>query len=102
MISREISMTTRGSVVQSVTYRFPRLACIGLVILTTIATRARGADDTQLGEQLFRKNWTALAEPNSTDHRRVGPLFNAASCQICHNDGLGGHALTDSGPAPAA
>jgi CxxC motif-containing protein (DUF1111 family) len=99
---------------------FPRLACIGLVILTTTAMSrtsatpggadsrtepepaARTAGDTQLGERLFRKNWTALTEPNSTDRRRVGPLFNAASCQICHNDGLGGHALPDSGPAPVA
>ena len=96
------SYRARAMVSQCIPSAFPRLACIGLIILTTPQTPARSADDTQLGEQLFRKNWSALAEPNSTDRRRVGPLFNAASCQICHNDGLGGHARPDSGPAPAA
>ncbi len=78
------------------------LACVVILTITAMFCTSATAGDTQLGEQLFRKNWTALAEPDSADRRRVGPLFNAASCQICHNDGLGGHAPSDSGPAPAA
>lgn len=101
-------------------HHFPLLARIWLVILATSAvsrttaavvdtnqpaapeSAARIAGDIQLGEQVFLKNWTALTGSNSTDRRGVGPLFNAASCQICHNDGLGGHAPADSGPAPVA
>jgi hypothetical protein len=78
------------------------LACVVILTITAMFCTSATAGDTRLGEQLFRKNWTALAEPDSADRRRVGPLFNAGSCQICHNDGLGGHAPSDSGPAPAA
>jgi CxxC motif-containing protein (DUF1111 family) len=60
-------------------------------------------DSISLGRSLFYTEWSP-AGPVPIDggpvdgHRMgLGPLFNAASCNTCHNDGSGGHGPTGSG-----
>ena len=52
-----------------------------------------------LGHAVFNTQWTAAGEPAG---RRdgLGPLFNAPSCDACHNSRRRGRGPFEAGPAP--
>jgi len=56
----------------------------------------------RLGQSVFETVW-APAGAHSVAHREgVGPLFNAASCNACHNHGAGGVGPASDGQLPVA
>ena len=52
-----------------------------------------------LGHEVFNTQWTVAGEPAG---RRdgIGPLFNAPSCDACHNSRRRGRGPAQAGPAP--
>lgn len=54
-----------------------------------------------LGHAIFNTQFTPATE---TPSRRdgIGPLFNAAACDACHNEGAHGRGPADDGPLPAS
>ncbi len=55
-----------------------------------------------LGMAVFNTQFIVAGTPGAGRRDGVGPLFNAASCDQCHNNGAHGRGPTESGPAPAA
>jgi CxxC motif-containing protein (DUF1111 family) len=55
-----------------------------------------------LGRSVFETQWVAAGSPGIAGRVGVGPLFNATSCNACHNEGDGGHGPAGNGPAPTA
>src|SRR6267378_6050959 len=53
-----------------------------------------------LGQAVFNTQWVAAGTPGVSRRAGVGPLFNAASCDACHNNGARGRGPTGDGPAP--
>ena len=54
-----------------------------------------------LGMAVFNTQFVAAGTPNAGRRAGVGPLFNSASCDACHNNGAHGRGPTEDGPAPA-
>ncbi|MEJ1962368.1 MAG: di-heme oxidoredictase family protein [Gammaproteobacteria bacterium] len=64
--------------------------------------RSLSAEEQQafdLGHAVFNTQWTPAGEPAG---RRdgLGPLFNAPSCDACHNSRRRGRGPAEAGPAP--
>ncbi len=55
-----------------------------------------------LGMAVFNTQFVVAGTPNAGRRDGIGPLFNAASCDECHNNGARGRGPTDDGPLPAA
>ena len=51
---------------------------------------------------VFNTEFVVAGTPNAGRRDGVGPLFNAASCDECHNNGARGRGPTEDGPLPAA
>ena len=58
------------------------------------AARAR------LGHAVFNTQWTAAGTPGAARIDGLGPLYNAASCDECHNEGAAARGPLGDGPAP--
>ncbi len=56
----------------------------------------------ELGHAVFNTQWVPAATPNAERRDGLGPLFNAAACDACHNEGAHGRGPTGDGVAPAA
>ena len=54
-----------------------------------------------LGMAVFNTQFVVAGTPNAGRRDGVGPLFNSASCDACHNNGAHGRGPTEGGPAPA-
>jgi CxxC motif-containing protein (DUF1111 family) len=54
-----------------------------------------------LGMTVFNTQFVVAGTPNAGRRDGVGPLFNSASCDACHNNGAHGRGPTEDGPAPA-
>jgi len=55
-----------------------------------------------LGHAVFNTHWVPAGTPRAERRDGVGPLFNADSCDECHNEGARGRGPTGDGPAPPA
>ena len=53
-----------------------------------------------LGMAVFNTQFVPAGTPNAGRRAGVGPLFNSASCDSCHNNGARGRGPTEDGPAP--
>lgn len=56
----------------------------------------------ELGHAVFNTVWVAAGTPGAAQHDGLGPLFDAASCDECHNEGAHGRGPSGSGLAPTA
>ncbi len=56
----------------------------------------------ELGLAVFNTQWVAAGTPRAQRRDGLGPVFNAASCDACHNNGARGAAPEDSGDLPAS
>jgi CxxC motif-containing protein (DUF1111 family) len=54
-----------------------------------------------LGHALLNTQWVAAGTPQAERRDGLGPLFNAAACDACHNEGARGQGLSKDGLAPA-
>ncbi|MDB6014191.1 MAG: thiol oxidoreductase [Gammaproteobacteria bacterium] len=95
-------------------------AAVGLIAASLLAPP--GLTDPEpaqvaLGRSIFNTQWSPAsapsADPPSVDapaptalgsvrREGLGPLFNATSCNTCHNEGAGGRGPTGDGPIPIA
>jgi CxxC motif-containing protein (DUF1111 family) len=57
---------------------------------------------TDLGHAVFNTQWVPAGTSNAARRDGLGPLFNAAACDACHNEGAHGRGPTGEGEAPAA
>jgi CxxC motif-containing protein (DUF1111 family) len=55
-----------------------------------------------LGRSVFDTEWAPAGAPGTAGRVGVGPLFNASSCNACHNEGERGRGPLGDGPAPTA
>src|ERR1700736_2088888 len=55
-----------------------------------------------LGHAIFNTQWVPAGTANASRRDGLGPLFNAAACDACHNEGAHGRGPTGDGDAPAA
>ena len=55
----------------------------------------------ELGHEVFNTHWVAAGTVGATRRDGVGPLFNAAACDACHNEGARGRGPLGDGPVPA-
>ncbi len=55
-----------------------------------------------LGHAVFNTQWVPAGTANASRRDGLGPLFNAAACDACHNEGAHGRGPTGDGDAPAA
>jgi len=53
------------------------------------------------GSVLFNTSWVAAGTPDASNHDGLGPLYNAASCDECHNGTGAARAIRGSGELPA-
>jgi CxxC motif-containing protein (DUF1111 family) len=58
------------------------------------------ADQYQLGHAVFNTNFLAVGTAGAGRRAGLGPIFNAASCDECHNEGAHGRGPIGDGPAP--
>jgi CxxC motif-containing protein (DUF1111 family) len=56
----------------------------------------------ELGQAVFNTQWVPAGTAGAGRRDGLGPLFNSASCDSCHNDGARGRGPAAAGPAPAA
>jgi CxxC motif-containing protein (DUF1111 family) len=54
----------------------------------------------ELGHAVFNTHWVVAGTANATRRDGLGPLFNGASCDGCHNEGARGRGPLGDGPAP--
>jgi len=54
-----------------------------------------------LGMTVFNTQFVIAGTPGAGRRDGLGPLFNSASCDACHNNGAHGRGPTEDGPAPA-
>jgi len=54
----------------------------------------------ELGMAVFNTQFVVAGTAGAGRRDGVGPLFNAASCDECHNNGARGRGLTEDGPLP--
>lgn len=57
-------------------------------------------DAFELGHAVFNTQWVPAGTPRAQRRDGLGPLFNAASCDACHNNGARGQGPGGSGPLP--
>lgn len=67
----------------------------------------RSLDETEqprvdLGHAVFNTQWVPAGTANAARRDGLGPLFNAAACDACHNEGAHGRGPVGDGDAPAA
>jgi CxxC motif-containing protein (DUF1111 family) len=55
-----------------------------------------------LGHAVFNTQWVIAGTPRAARRDGLGPLFNAASCDECHNEGAHGRGPVGDGPSPPA
>jgi CxxC motif-containing protein (DUF1111 family) len=55
-----------------------------------------------LGHAVFNTQWLPAGAANAARRDGLGPLYNAAACDACHNEGAHGRGPTGDGAAPAA
>jgi CxxC motif-containing protein (DUF1111 family) len=55
-----------------------------------------------LGHAVFNTQWVPAGTVNAARRDGLGPLFNAAACDACHNEGAHGRGPTGDGDVPAA
>jgi CxxC motif-containing protein (DUF1111 family) len=55
-----------------------------------------------LGHAVFNTQWVTAGTPDAARRDGVGPLFNAAACDECHNEGARGRGPVGDGRAPLA
>ncbi len=60
------------------------------------------AAEYELGLAVFNTQFVVAGTPNAGCRDGIGPLFNAASCDECHNNGARGRGPMEDGPLPAA
>jgi CxxC motif-containing protein (DUF1111 family) len=58
------------------------------------------ADQYALGHAVFNTDFLAPGTPGAGRRAGLGPLFNSASCDECHNEGAHGRGPDFEGPAP--
>ena len=58
------------------------------------------ADQYQLGHAVFNTDFLAVGTPGAGRRSGLGPLFNSASCDECHNEGAHGRGPDREGPMP--
>lgn len=87
--------------------RVPAWQLAAALLSALLGVRAAGTQPAdlpqagvELGHTLFVTQWVAISAPGSA--RGLGPLFNASSCDACHNGGTGGHGPQTDGPLPGA
>jgi CxxC motif-containing protein (DUF1111 family) len=56
----------------------------------------------ELGHAVFNTQWVPAGTANAGRRDGLGPLFNAAACDACHNEGAHGRGPTGDGDAPGA
>ncbi|HVN43152.1 MAG TPA: di-heme oxidoredictase family protein [Steroidobacteraceae bacterium] len=56
----------------------------------------------ELGRQVFNTHWVGAGTPGAGRQVGLGPLFNAPSCDACHNDGGRGTGPEGDGEVQAA
>lgn len=56
----------------------------------------------ELGHAIFNTPWVPAGAPRAERRDGLGPLFNAATCDSCHNEGARGQGLGGDGLLPAA
>ncbi|MFC4252970.1 di-heme oxidoredictase family protein [Sinimarinibacterium flocculans] len=61
---------------------------------------AEERDRYELGQTVFNTSWVPAGTPRAGRRDGLGPMFNAASCDACHNNGARGQGPAQSGPAP--
>jgi CxxC motif-containing protein (DUF1111 family) len=54
----------------------------------------------ELGMEVFNTHFVVAGTPNAGRRDGLGPLFNASSCDECHNNGARGRGPTEAGPLP--
>lgn len=54
----------------------------------------------ELGRAIFNTQWVPAGTPKAARRDGLGPVFNAASCDACHNEGARAQGLIADGPAP--
>ncbi|MFT3904871.1 MAG: di-heme oxidoredictase family protein [Steroidobacteraceae bacterium] len=52
----------------------------------------------ELGHALFNTTWVAAGTANAARRDGLGPLYNAASCDACHNEGARSQGPAGNGP----
>lgn len=65
------------------------------------ALDAAKRDSYDLGHALLNTQFVAAGTPKAERRDGLGPLFNAAACDACHNEGARGQGLSRDGLAPA-
>jgi CxxC motif-containing protein (DUF1111 family) len=60
------------------------------------------ADQYTLGHAVFNTDFLALGTAGAGRRAGLGPIFNAPSCDECHNEGAHGRGPDNEGPAPNA
>jgi CxxC motif-containing protein (DUF1111 family) len=58
------------------------------------------ADQYQLGHAVFNTNFLAAGTAGAGRRAGLGPIFNAPSCDECHNEGAHGRGPLGDGPIP--
>ena len=61
---------------------------------------ARATEQLERGRVVFNTNWKVSASAHAPEPLSSGPLFNATSCNVCHNEGGHGQGPTGDGPVP--
>lgn len=81
------------------------------LVLVGLGAQARTAEaplpqslssQIELGQSVFRTQWAPTGTPEPNGRIGVGPLFNANSCNACHEGGDRGSGPAGAGPAPKA
>ena len=70
-----------------------------------LSIRVPSADELarlRTGREVFGTHWVVAGTPGASGHSGVGPLFNAASCDSCHEGGGHGQGPIEDGTAPVA
>jgi CxxC motif-containing protein (DUF1111 family) len=60
------------------------------------------AEQYALGHAVFNTDFLAVGTPGAGRRAGLGPIFNAPSCDECHNEGAHGRGPDYEGPAPNA
>ena len=60
------------------------------------------AEQYQLGHAVFNTDFLAVGTPGAGRRAGLGPIFNAASCDECHNEGAHARGPIGDGPIPNA
>ena len=58
------------------------------------------ADQYQLGHAVFNTDFLPVGTPAAGRRSGLGPIFNSASCDECHNEGAHGRGPDREGPLP--